>query len=300
MKKMGAWIAATALVSASFAFLPLKADADAAPGDVIITLGEDLSADEREMILSEMDSDENNTIIEVSNEEEHEYLAEFIPAGKIGSNAISSSKITIKEQDTGLDVETNNIDYVSEGMYANALITAGVEDADIYVTAPTTVSGTGALTGLLKAYETEADVDISEEQKRVANEEMVQTADLSERIGTEEATELMASIKEAIAEENVETEEDLRALIERIADEIGVTLSEEEMDGLVSLFERMQNLNIDWGQVQNQIDHIRDNFDDWINREDTQNFLQSVLDFFSELIDSAQGWFDGGTESESS
>ncbi|QQK75867.1 DUF1002 domain-containing protein [Salicibibacter cibarius] len=299
MKKIVAGVTAAALVGAGVVSSPTSAAADAAPGDIIITLGEDLSDEERETVLSEMDGDEQDPIVEVTNEEEHEYLGEFIPAGQIGNNAISSSQITIAEAGAGIDVKTNRINYVTEGMYANALVTAGVEDADIYVTAPFEVSGTGALTGIIKAYEIETDIEIPEDQKRIANEELVQTGELSENHGTEEATELMARIKEAIAEEDVETEEDLRDLIERIADELGITLTDEEMNGLVSLFERMQNMDIDWDQVQNQIDQIRDNIDDWMSSDEAQGFVQSVLDFFSELIDTVRGWFEGSGSSES-
>ncbi|QDI89805.1 DUF1002 domain-containing protein [Salicibibacter halophilus] len=299
MKKIVAGVTAAVLAGAGVLSTPSGAAADAAPGDIIITLGEDLSDEEREMVLSEMDGDEQDQIVEVTNEEEHEYLGEFIPSGEIGSNAISSSQITIAEAGSGIDVDTNRINYVTEGMYANALVTAGVEDAEIYVTAPFEVSGTGALTGIIKAYEIETDIDIDEDQKRVANEELVRTGELSENHGTEEATELMARIKEEISEEDVETEEDLRNLIERIADEVGVTLTDEEMDGLVSLFERMQNLDIDWDRVQNQIGQIRDNIDEWMSSEEAQGFVQSVLDFFSEMIDTVRGWLEGSGGSES-
>ncbi|SER69197.1 DUF1002 domain-containing protein [Salipaludibacillus aurantiacus] len=278
---LAAWML---LVSVSFA--------DAAPGDEIVTLGEDLSPQQRESLLNEMNVDENDVlIVTVSNEEEHEYLGDYISAAVIGSNALSSSKITILEEGRGIDVETNKINWVSEGMYANALITAGVKDADIYVTAPFEVSGTGALTGLIKAYEASTDEVIPEEQKQVANEELVKTAELGEEYGVEQATELMARIKEAISEEDVETEEDLRSLIQRVANELGMTLTDEELNGLVSLFERMKNLNIDWDQVQNQISHIRDNIGDFLNSEEGQGLIQSILDFFNSLIDTLRGWF---------
>ncbi|RSL34512.1 DUF1002 domain-containing protein [Salibacterium salarium] len=276
--------------------LPNAAFANAEEGDVIVTLGEDLSEEEQNSLLDEMDVGESAEIITVSNEEEYEYLGDYL-GDDIGSNAISSSKITVTESGNGLDVETNNIDKVSEGMYANALITAGVEDADIYVTAPFTVSGTAGLTGLIKAYEIQNDMDISEEQKQVANEEMVKTSELGERIGMEEATELITRVKEEIGDEQIETEEDLRDLIERIANELGIELTEEEMNGLVSLFNRMQDLNIDWDQVQNQISNVRDNLDEFLNREDTQSFISSFLDFINELIDAVSGWFGGEEES---
>ncbi|WP_143522330.1 DUF1002 domain-containing protein, partial [Pseudomonas sp. 2822-17] len=91
-----------------------------------------------------------------------------IDASVIGSRSISSSMIIIGDEGSGINVETNNITWVSEGMYANALITAGVKDANVYVTALFNVSGTGALTGLIKAYELTSDEAIPEEQKEVA------------------------------------------------------------------------------------------------------------------------------------
>jgi uncharacterized protein YpuA (DUF1002 family) len=267
--------------------------ADAAPGDEIVTLGEDLSPQQKEELLNEMGVNEDDVmVVTVTNEEEHQYLGEHINASIIGSRALSSSKITLLEEGEGMDVETNRITWVSEGMYANALITAGVKDANIYVTAPFDVSGTGALTGLIKAYEVSTDAVIPEDQKEVANEELVKTAELGERYGVEDATELMARIKEALAEEDIETEEDMRNLIQRIAGELGMTLTDEELNGLVSLFERMKNLNIDWDQVQNQINSVRDNIGDFLSSDEGQGFIQSILDFFNELIDTLRGWFN--------
>ncbi|TMW73818.1 DUF1002 domain-containing protein [Alteribacter natronophilus] len=265
--------------------------ADAAPGDVIVTLGEDLNSDQRAQLLDEMDVNEDDVLmVEVTNEEEHHYLGEYISASRIGSNALSSTKITLLEEGEGVNVETNRIDWVTEAMYANALVTAGVEDADIYVTAPFNVSGTAALTGLIKAYELSTDEVIPEEQKQVANEEMVKTAELGENVGVDKAAELMTRIKEEIAEGNVETEEDLRDLIDRVAHELGIELTEEEMNGLVSLFQRMQNLDIDWNQVQDQIGKIRDNLSEFLASEEGQGLIDSILNFFNSLIDAIRSW----------
>ncbi|WP_100372430.1 DUF1002 domain-containing protein [Bacillus sp. FJAT-45037] len=274
---------------------PAVALADAAPGDVIITLGENLSPAEREKILAEMGETEESEVITVSNQEEREYLGDYISSSQIGTRALSSTKITLGQSGSGINVETNNITWVAEAMYANALVTAGVEDADIYVTAPFPVSGTAALTGLIKAYEIAAEIEIPEEQKQVANEEMVRTAELAESIGVEEATELMNRIKEEIAKNPVETEDDLRELIRRVAAELGVTLTDSELDGLVSLFMRMKNLNIDWDQVQDQISKVRDNLGDFLAREDTQSFISKMLDVLNELIDSLKGLFTSET-----
>ena len=133
--------------------VPIVTLADASVGDVIVTLGEDLSEKQKQNLLEEMEAPKDALTVTVSNEEEHKYLGDYISNALIGTRALSSSSITIGEKDAGLSVETQNINWVTDEMYANALITAGVKDADIYVTAPTEVSGTAALTGLIKAYE---------------------------------------------------------------------------------------------------------------------------------------------------
>ena len=46
---------------------------------VIVTLGKDLSSQDRQIVLKEMNAPENATIIEVTNDEEHKYLGDYIP-----------------------------------------------------------------------------------------------------------------------------------------------------------------------------------------------------------------------------
>lgn len=286
------WMFLVGLFAISFFSLPANVFADAAPGDVIVTLGEDLTNEQKKQILSEMGVSEDIEPIYVSNKEEHQYLGKYISKAQIGSRAISSSKITIGKKGSGVNVETNNITWVSEEMYANALITAGVKDADIYVTAPFDVSGTAALTGIIKAYEISADIEIPEEQKLVANEEMVRTAELGDKIGMDKASELMTKIKEEIAKDPPETEEDLRELIKKIAKELGIELTDEELNGLVSLFNRMKDLNIDWDQISSQLKKVRDNLDEILNSEETKSFIQKVIDFFIAIIDNIKSWFN--------
>ncbi|MGM7721319.1 DUF1002 domain-containing protein [Metabacillus sp. Hm71] len=266
-----------------FAF-PSLSHADAVVGDLIITLGEDLTPQQRQQLLTEMNATEENQIITVSNEEEHKYLGNYIPKATIGTKAISSSSITIEQEGSGLEVSTKNINWVTDEMYLNALMTAGVKDATIYVTAPFEVSGTAALTGLIKAYEVSADEAIPEDVKQVANEELVTTAKLGDEVGAENASALMAKIKDEIAKNGVpETDADLRALIEDSAKELGITLSEEDINSLIDLFNKMKDINIDWNQVGQQLEQARDKISKFLNSEEGQTFLQQVEDFFIAL-----------------
>jgi len=277
--------------------IPTISFADAVVGEKIITLGENLTDQQKQTILSEMKATDENQIITVSNEEEHQYLGDYIPKATIGTKAISSTSITTESAGSGLEVSTKNINWVTDEMYLNALMTAGIKDATIYVTAPFEVSGTAALTGLIKAYEISSDEAIPEDIKQVANEELVTTAELGDEVGAENASALMAKIKDEIAKNGVpETEADMRALIENAANDLGITLSEEDINRLIDLFNKMKELNIDWNQVGQQLDQAKDKISNFLNSEEGQTFLQQLKEFFIALWDAILSIFTNNEE----
>ncbi|HDX9578215.1 TPA: DUF1002 domain-containing protein [Bacillus pseudomycoides] len=281
-----------ALLLAVMVFLiPTASYADIIEGESIVTLGENLSEQQKQQLLQEMKAPKDAQIITVSNAEEHKYLDGVVPNAQIGTKAISSSMITYTKKGSGLVVQAHNINWVTDAMYTNALITAGVKDANIYITAPFKVSGTAALTGLMKAYETAAKKEIPEEVKKVANEEMVQTAKLGDQIGNDKAVQLVAKVKEEIAKEQPKTTEDLRSLIKKIADQLGITLTDEQLDSLVSLFDKMKNLNIDWNQVSNQLNKAKEHVSAFLGSEEGQGFLDKLKGVFSGFIDFIKSLF---------
>lgn len=270
-----------------FFLLPITALADAQAGDVIVTLGKNLTPQQREQLLKEMEVDESVEIIEVTNEEEHQYLGSYISKRLIGTKALSSSKITLGKKSSGLVVKTNNINWVSEEMFINALATAGVKDAEIYVTAPIEVSGTAALTGIIKAYELTSDQAIPEDVKQAANEEMVTAAKLGEKIGTDEASALMTKIKEEISKNPPTTTAEMEQLVSQSAQDLGIELTDAQKQSLVDLFNKLKDLNIDWGQVQDQLGNAKDKLTEFFSSEEGQGFLDKLKAFFVAIID----WF---------
>ncbi|AND41302.1 MULTISPECIES: DUF1002 domain-containing protein [Cytobacillus] len=286
------WNKMLALFMISLLFImPIQAFADMAEGDVIVTLGENLSEEQKNMLLAEMKAPKDAAIITVSNEEEHKYLGNYISKALIGTRAISSSAVTIAKQGSGLEVETKNINWVTDEMYINALITAGVKDAKIYITAPANVSGTAALTGIIKAYEISAEKTIPEEVKQAANEEMVETAKLGDSVGNENAAALIAKIKEEIAKNSPETDAELRTIIENAAKELGITLTEQEILSLIDLFNKLKELDIDWNQVGEQLNQAKDKISKYLESEEGQGFLESLKRFFVSVIDAVKAFF---------
>ncbi|MEH7747206.1 DUF1002 domain-containing protein [Neobacillus drentensis] len=265
--------------------VPSVSFADVSEGDVIVTLGEDLTEQQKNEMVAELAAPENAQIITVSNKEEHDYLGKSIPKAQIGSIAISSASITTGAKDSGLEVQTSNITWVTDEMYTNALTTAGVKDATIKIAAPFSVTGTAALTGIMKAYETTTNEEIPEEIKKVANEEMVKTAQLGDSIGADNAAALMGKVKDEIAKNEPKTEADLRTLIEQVATEQGITLTDAELDMLVDFFNKLKAMDIDWNQVKEQLMVTTEKISTFLESEKGQSFLQKLQDFLNRLFD---------------
>lgn len=83
--------------------------------------------------------------------------------------SISSSALTCLNQGEGLTVRTANITRIPAAVYANALVTAGVGDANVQIAAPSAnpVTGEAALVGVLKAFP-QCQAGRQPEQARVA------------------------------------------------------------------------------------------------------------------------------------
>ena len=243
MKKMSMIVFAAIL--AISVFMPAKASADAVTGDVVVTLGANLTAAQKQSILNEMGVDPDSAqIITVNNSEEHKYLDNYLSSAQIGTRALSSSKITIGKSGSGLTASTHNITYVSKDMYINALATAGVKDADVYVTAPFPVSGTAALTGLIKAYEAKTGEVIPEAKKQVANEEVVTTAELANQdgVGKQKAADLVTAIKDNLAKNKPQSRADVEQAVRDSANQVNVKLSDADIQKLVDLFDKNAHL----------------------------------------------------------
>ena len=150
--------------------------ADAVP---IVTLGADLTDEQKELVLSFFGTTESNAqIIEINNSMERQYLEGKIDDAVIGTRTLSCS-YTMPTSAGGIVIRTANLTWVSDGMLANALITAGIENCQVLATAPFPVSGTGALTGIFKAYESSDEgEDLDEDKKNLATEELIVTGQI--------------------------------------------------------------------------------------------------------------------------
>lgn len=225
-------------------------------------------------------------------------IANYI-GGDPNSRMFSSAKIIRKDEGHGIVVNivtADNITQVTSEMYANALLTAGVEDAVIEVASPVKVTGHSALTGIYKAYDAGGET-LDKERMEVANEELDVATDLAEKEGMsqEKVSELLTEIKKEIAEQNPATKEDVERIVKEQLDKLEISLSEEDRQMLIDLFDKMRDLNIDFNKVKDQLEDltstIKDKLDD-ININIDEGFWEKVKNFFKELFNKISALFE--------
>lgn len=224
-------------------------------------------------------------------------IANYID-GDPNSRMFSSAKIVRQEKGNGLTVNIvtpDNITQVTKEMYANALLTAGVEDATVDVASPVKVSGHSALTGIYKAYDVEGE-QLDKERMELANEELDVATDLAEKEGMsqEKVSQLLTDIKKQIAEQNPATKEDVERIVKEQLDKLEISLSEADRQMLTDLFDKMRDLNIDFDQVKNQLEDIASTIKNKAEELGLdQSFWEKVANFLSELFHSLENFFKG-------
>lgn len=222
-----------------------------------IAFGQNLKSNEKATVLAGFGITEadlaNYKTVEVTNQEEHDYLGDYIASNVIGTRALSSVMVVKTESGTGIHVTTQNINYCTSGMYCNALLTAGLQDADVKVVAPFTISGTSALVGAMKAYSAMTGQDISEDTRDAATDELVTTAEIAESVGDSEKVEqLVAAVKQEIFSDGQTSRDDIVNTIEECSQKLDVSLTQAQKDQLTDLMVKISKQDIDVDALKEQ------------------------------------------------
>lgn len=265
-----------------------KVNAEAIVDDTIVTLGESLSASQRDWVLERVEAPAGIEPIITTAADEDKYLGDAVPQAQRGGGMYSSARIKLTDG-TGLDIKTENVTWVTEDMYANALVTAGVTDADIYITSPIRVTGTSALTGIMKAYDqtaAETGIQLSEERKDLAQEELAVTSEIGKTVGQEDVAELMNEIKAEIANKAPETNIEIRDIVIQVLNQNNVQLSDTQLTQLTTLFENMQQANLDWGAISNGLQGAGQDVQAFLETEEVQGFFARLFEALSNFFKS--------------
>ena len=220
-----------------------------ADGANVVTLGTNLSAEQKQIVLDYFGVKENEVVIlEVNNQEERKYLEGVATEAQLGTRTYSCAYVQPTSKGNGLNVKTVNLTYVTSSMIASTLTTCGITDANVIAMTPLSggVSGTGALTGIMKAFEDATGEPLDETKKEIASEELVITGDLGEDIGQDKATGVINDIKTEIIKNNTQDTTQIADTINNITNNYNVTLTPEQQQQLESLMTKVAEQDYDY------------------------------------------------------
>lgn len=285
MKKIVSLLLSLTLCFSLFS-VPVKAD-----GTKILTLGADLTDEQRQTVINffgitDLDS---VTVIQVNNAEEHATLNGLVPDAQIGSKTYSCAYIE-PTTSGGINVRTANLNYVTDATLANVLMTSGIENCNLIVTAPFEVSGTGALTGVYKAYESMG-IKLDSDKKEIAVEEMIVTSDLVSEYG-DEINIVINEIKNEVAGREDLSDDEIKEVISNVADNHGVTLTEEDIAKLVPIVKKIIELDYDIGAFTSAINKLNE------LSEKTTGAANSIKEFFAKVSNFFSNLFGGKSDSD--
>lgn len=226
--------------------------------DNVVTLGENLSEEQRNAMYEYFgtSADKVRTII-VTHADEVKYMEGIASAEQIG--ATTNSCAYVEPTDSGgIKVKTANLNYVTSNMIASTLTTAGMENGNVIAACPFEVSGTGALTGIIMAYETASGEKLDAGKKEAAMEELIATGNLSDVLGSEVATEVMNEVKTEIIDKELTDSGEIGEAVNKIAANHDVTLTEEQRQQIISVMEKISQYDYDLNAIQNTLDSLND------------------------------------------
>lgn len=275
MKKLNKIIAIMMAAALTFVSVPFTAKADSSK---VVTLGANLTAEQKQSMYDYFGTSADKVeTIEVTNTDERKYMEGIATEAQIGTRTYSCSYVE-PTSSGGIQVKVANLTFVTSSMIASTLLTSGVENCNVVAGSPIEVSGTGALTGIMMAYETASGEELSEDQKATATEELVTTGELAESIGQQEASDLMNEVKQEVIEDGLTEEGEIQDAVDSAAEDLDVSLSDDQKTKIVSLMQSISQYDYDVKALKKTLD----------------NLDGESGGFFSNLWSSIKSFFTGG------
>ena len=284
---------AAALLCSACLVLSGTAVATMADSMKVVTLGADLSQDQKNTMMKYFNVDSSQVqILTVTNQDERDHLSAYVPIEQIGTRTVSCAYVK-PTQSGGIKVRTANLNWVTCNMIATSLSTSGVKNCEVVAACPFEVSGTGALTGIQMAYETATGEQLDSTKKELATEEMVVTGNLADEVGKNDATTVMNNSKMQVIKDNVQNADEIYNIVVNVAQQNNVNLDSDQINKIVELLKQIAQQDYNYDDVKatlEQVDQntsgdsgelgdIADEEDDTVNAGDTadgDDILNSV------------------------
>lgn len=253
-------------------------------GQVIVTLGANLTSAEKSEMLSDFGVTQGQSGVKFVTTTNKDIAIELglnpnniIP----GSTSISSTKVTLLPSGSGISVSTNNLTEVTGDMLASALVTCGISDASIVANAPYPVTGQAALAGILQGFQDVTGTVIPERNKQVANQEVNVTTSLGNQIGQAKAEQVVTQAKKQVVDQKPTNTTEITNIVNNVTNNNGVTLTAAQQQQLVNLMTEIKNLNLSSSKVNSTLNQIESSINN--GKKDFSNVSASVSNEFNKL-----------------
>ncbi len=292
-KKVSSLLVAMTIVASSI--VPSFAD-----GTRVVTIGVNNTAEQRQKIFNYFGVKENEVqVLEVNNQEEREYLGGVATEAQLGTKTYSCAYVE-PTNNGGINVKTANITWVTSSMVASTLSTAGMTNANCVIAAVFPVSGTGALTGVMKAFEDASGEKLDEDKKELASEELITTGDLGDEIGQDKATGVVNDIKTEVIKNGTSDVTQIADIINNVTNNYNITLTDAQVKQITDLMEKIAAQNYDYNSMKetlnNVSDVVKDNLQEAGESVGNSGILDSIGNFFSSIGDWFSNLFAGNKD----
>ena len=253
------------LLAGSLAAATLGTTVAYADGQKVVTLGADLSDEQKTAILKYFGVyGQNLETLYITNQDERNHLASYVPIEQIGTRTFSCALVN-PTTSGGIRVKTANLNWVTSNMIATTLSTSGVVNCEVLAASPFEVSGTGALTGIIMAYETASGTTLNEVKKEIATQELVTTGTIANQVGQAQATDIVNEIKIQVIENQVSEPEQVVEVVNNVLDEkldVEASLSDEDRALLMDLAERIAEQDYDYEEMRETLERVENNMNE--------------------------------------
>ena len=287
IKKAVAGIVSAGILLTQLSPVPVMADSY-----MVVTIGADLTAEQRQSIFEYFNVNENDVlVITVNNNDEREMLLGQYTSDQIGTKTFSCALVN-PTTSGGIQVKTANMNVVTSDRISSMLVTCGVTNCEVLTAAPYMVSGTGALTGVLMAYESASGDTLDSEKKEMAVEESKTTSEIGEKMGQDGATLVVNDIKIRIVRDGVaddsevvtvvdesvaNVQNELQKLAATKGEQAPQQLSQEDMDSLYSYGSKLSKLDYNYDDMKLTLQRVTNNITTQTGIEDP------ITDTFEDL-----------------
>ena len=222
----------------------------------VVTLGADRTDAQKQTMMKYFNvSSDQVQVMTITNEDEHKHLDNIAPQSQIGSRTLSCAYVK-PTQSGGIKVRTANLNWVTGNMIATTLSTSGVKNCEVVAACPMEVSGTGALTGIQMAYEKASGEKLDETKTKLANQEIVTTGELADKVGKNEATTVVNQSKMDVIQNGVQNADEIQNIVINVAEQNNISISQDDIDRIVSLLGQIAQQDYNYDDVKETLEQV--------------------------------------------